>query len=199
MIKKIGKAFLVLIITAIIIYFLFFQKKYPLTIVTHSFTIGDSVDSLNGVIVYNNGAVYSKSYGKHYSKDSVYYYGKKWQCVEYVKRYYFDYLKHKMPNGFGNANAFFDKKLAQGAFNKSRGLYQYINGSNEPPKINDLLIFDGKYGHVAIVSEVKEDEIEIVQQNIFMTPRQTLPLKHSNTNYSIGEKRKPLGWLRLKQ
>lgn len=199
MIKKIGKFFLVLIIISIAVYLIFFQKKYPLTIVTHSLTIGDAVDSLNGVIVYNNGTIYSKSYGKHYSADSTYYYGKKWQCVEFIKRYYYDYLKHKMPNGFGNANDFFDKKLVQGAFNKSRGLYQFINGGNERPKINDLIVFDGKYGHVAIVSKVNENEIEVIQQNIYMTPRQTFVLKKENNSYTIGEKRKPLGWLRLKQ
>ncbi len=199
MIKKIGKVILTLIIILIAVYFLFFQKKYPLTIVTHSLTIGNAVDSLNGVIVYNNGTIYSKSFGKHYNKDSTYYYGKKWQCVEFIKRYYYDYLKHKMPNGFGNANDFFDKKLLQGAFNKSRGLYQFINGGNERPKVNDLLVFDGKYGHVAIVSKVNENEIEVIQQNIYMTPRQTFVLKKENNSYTIGEKRKPLGWLRLKQ
>lgn len=198
MIKKIGIGFLLLFIIVLLSYFLLFQKKYPLSIVTHSFTIGDSLDSFNDITVYNNGGIYSKSYGKHYAKDSSYYYGKKWQCVEFLKRYYYDYLHHKMPNGFGNANDFFNKKLEDNTFNKERGLIQFKNGGNHKPKINDLIVFDGKYGHVAIVSNVNDTEIEVIQQNIYMTPRQTFKLINSNGKYTIGENKKPLGWLRLK-
>jgi len=199
MIKKFIIGLFLFIACAFIIYFLFFSKKYPIQVITHSFAVGDSVDSFHGVVVYNNGGIYSKTYGKHYTADSSYYYGKKWQCVEFIKRYYYDYLHHKMPNGYGHAYSFYNKKLEHGKLNKERGLIQFKNGGNEKPQVNDLIVFDGQYGHVAIVSNVSENEIEVVQQNIYMTPRQTFTLQKRNNCYTVGEKRKPLGWLRLKQ
>lgn len=193
--KKIILLFVAL--TAVLL--LFLLKRYPVQVLKNSLTIGDTLDCFNGVYILNNGADYSKSHGKSYSADSSYYYGKKWQCVEFVKRYYYEFLHHKMPNGFGHAHSFFNKTIEHGKLNKDRGLIQFKNGGNQIPKVNDLLVFDGQYGHVAIVSKVSEDEIEVVQQNIYMTPRQTFVLKKENNCYTVGEKRKPLGWLRLKQ
>ena len=198
MFKKTLKFLSIVLLLLIAIYFLFLQKRYPLSAITHSFVIGDSVDSFNGIIVYNNGIDYPKSHGKHYSKDSAYYYGKKWQCVEYIKRYYFDYFNHKMPNGFGHAKSFFDNKIKDGELNKERGLIQFINGSDTAPRIGDILIFGGKYGHVAIVTNVTVDEVEVIQQNIYMTPREHFKLSFKSEKYTIGENRKPEGWLRMK-
>lgn len=198
MLKKFIKFLSITILLLIAIYFIFLQKRYPLNAITHSFSIGDSVDSFNGVVVYNNGMDYPKSYGKHYSKDSVYYYGKKWQCVEFIKRYYFDYYHHQMPNGFGNAKDFFDNTIKDGELNKARGLIQYRNESSSCPKAGDILIFGGKYGHVAIVTKVTDSEVEVIQQNIYMSPRETFKLIVNNGKYTIGENRKPEGWLRMK-
>ncbi|MCE3279992.1 MAG: Amidase [Bacteroidetes bacterium] len=198
-IKKIFSILFIFVVLIITVYFLFFSKRYPLNILSHSLIIGDSVDSFNGVIVYNNGMDYPKSHGKHYNKDSSFYYGKKWQCVEYIKRYYFDHLHFVMPYGMGNAKDFFDSSVKHGELNKQRGLLQFHNTNKEPPKVNDILIFGGKYGHVAIVASVKEKEIEVIQQNIYMTPRETFPLSFENGKYTIGKKRKPNGWLRLPQ
>lgn len=198
MLKKFLKFLSVAILLLIAVYLIFLQKRYPLNAITHSFSIGDSVDSFNGVVVYNNGMDYPKSYGKHYSKDSVYYYGKKWQCVEFIKRYYYDYYHHQMPNGFGNAKDFFDNTIKDGKLNKARGLIQYRNESSSCPKIGDILIFGGKYGHVAIVTKVTNSEVEVIQQNIYMSPRETFKLIVNNGKYTIGENTKPEGWLRMK-
>ncbi|MEW6469927.1 MAG: CHAP domain-containing protein [Bacteroidota bacterium] len=157
--------------------------------------MGDPVDSFNGITVYNNGLEYDKSHGRHYSADS-FYYGKKWQCVEYIKRYYHDRMEHKFPDGSGHAKEFFDASLPQGGMNERRGLVQYRNGDKEKPQVNDILVFGGKYGHVAIVSRVGEDEIEVVQQNIYLTPRETFALRNENGRFFVGEGREPLGWLR---
>lgn len=198
MLKKILKFIFIIFLLLIAIYFIFLQKRYPIQAITHSFSIGDSVDSYNDVVVYNNGINYPKSYGKHYTKDSSYYYGKKWQCVEYIKRYYYDHFHHKMTNGFGHAKTFFDKDTKDGELNKERGLIQYTNGSSSPPKVNDIVVFGGKYGHVAIVTKVTPTEVEIIQQNIYMTPRETFKLILKDGKYTIGENRKPEGWLRMK-
>lgn len=198
MLKKILKFLSIAILLIVAIYFIFLQKRYPFHAIKHSFVIGDSVDSFNGVVVFNNGIDYPKSHGKHYSKDSSYYFGKKWQCVEFVKRYYYDHFHHKMPNGFGHAKSFFDNKLKDGELNKERGLIQFTNGSLSSPIVGDILVFGGEYGHVAIVTKVTSDEVEIIQQNIYMSPRETFKLIVNNEIYTIGENKKPEGWLRVK-
>lgn len=133
----------------------------------HERKIGDKVDSLNGVYVYYNGSVGHVD-GRNLAPDG-YNLGLKYQCVEFVKRYYYEHYAHKMPDSYGHAKSFFKAGQDDGAVNKERGLHQYANGSKTSPKVGDLLVFDGnvwnEYGHVAIISEVGEEDIEIVQQN----------------------------------
>jgi len=158
--------------------------------------IGDEIDSYKGVAVYNNGKDYVQNYGKNFSEDD-YYYGYKWQCVEFVKRFYYDVKGHKMPDGFGNAKDFFDVSLMDGALNKKRGLLQFTNGGKSKPKSDDLMVFnDTKYGHVAIVTEVGIDFVELIQQNIYEKPRMRLELSMKDGNYFVAGARKPAGWLR---
>lgn len=161
--------------------------------------VGDAVDSLNGVKVYYNGAV-SHTGERHVSADG-YNYGLRWQCVEFVKRYYHDYLDHKMPDTYGHAKDFFDAGLADGKLSKKRNLLQYTNGSKTRPQVNDLLVFDAtafnKYGHVAIISKVSGDEIELIQQNPGPTAnsRATYALEEKNGKWTI-DRNDLLGWLR---
>lgn len=160
--------------------------------------VGTELDSFKGVSVFNNGKNYVESIGKNYSKDG-YYYGYKWQCVEFIKRFYYDAKGHKMPDVYGNAKDFFDSDLKQGKLNKKRGLVQYKNGDNVPPKEDDLIVFnDTKYGHVAIVTEVTNDYVEIIQQNIYGRPRDRYKLTYKDGKYTVGGKgeRSPAGWLR---
>jgi surface antigen len=159
-------------------------------------TIGKAIDSYKNIKVYYNGRDYTKAYGKNYSKDG-YYYGQKWQCVEYVKRFYYQAKAHKMPDVYGNAKDFFDSGLKQGELNKRRGLIQYRNGGNVGPEQDDLIVFtDTKLGHVAIVTEVASDYIEVIQQNVYGRTRERYKLITKDSKYYIGTKRKPAGWLR---
>ncbi len=158
--------------------------------------IGKELEVINGVGVYYNGIFTNKTYGKNFSEEG-YCFGKKWQCVEFVKRYYYKKLNHKMPNVYGHAKDFFDLNVKQGQLNKDRGLIQYYNGKNNKPKINDLIVFnDTKFGHVAIVISVTEKYIEVIQQNSFLKTRKKYKIQNKNGCYTIGTKRKPVGWLR---
>lgn len=106
-----------------------------------------------------------------------------------------------MPDSYGNAKDFFDKNLSDGQHNKSRNLTQYSHPSIQQPKVDDLLIFDGhfanKFGHVAIVSNVSETEIEIIQQNPgpFGKSRETFLLNQVDGKWVLDEDQ-ILGWLR---
>lgn len=166
---------------------------------TKSMQVGDKVDSLNGVYVYYNNSVGNVS-GRNTTADG-YNLGLKYQCVEFVKRYYYEHLDHKMPDSYGHAKDFFVKGVADGKMVKSRNLVQYTNSSSSKPKVKDLLVYDGtiynKYGHVAIVSEVSENRIEIIQQNPGASgpSRETYKLTNKNGKWKV-EKDKVLGWLR---
>ena len=161
--------------------------------------IGQKVDSLNGVYVYYNGSVGNVN-GRRLTKDG-YNLGLKYQCVEFVKRYYYKALKHKMPHSYGHAKDFFLSSVKDGNRNKQRDLVQYTNPSASAPKVNDLVVYSGtvfnSYGHVSIVSKVSDSEIEIIQQNpgAFGKSRATFTLSKTNGKWHIDNKQ-ILGWLR---
>jgi surface antigen len=162
--------------------------------------VGEIVDSLDGVAVYFNGGVGHIS-GRNLTADG-YNLGIKYQCVEFVKRYYFQHFNHRMPETHGNAVDFFDPNIGDGEVNKARSLVQFRNGSRSAPRAGDILVFNrwilNPYGHVAIVVRVDDKEIEIIQQNggPFSSPREKLGLRFEGGYWSIASAR-VLGWLRL--
>jgi surface antigen len=163
------------------------------------YKLGQPLDSLNGVVVYYNGMV-GHTDGRNTAPDG-YNIGMKYQCVEFVKRYYYQRLNHKMPDAYGNAKDFYDAALADSTFNTKRGLMQFSNGSKARPQADDLLIFDGHkgnpYGHVAIVAWVTDSNLCIIQQNPgpFANSRDTFGVTHVNGRWTIQHSR-ALGWLR---
>lgn len=163
------------------------------------YEVGQKLDSLNGVYVYYNGGVNNVT--ERNTTPDGYNLGLKYQCVEFVKRYYYEYLHHEMPDAYGHAKSFFDATLADSTFNDSRGLLQFTNPSQSRPEVSDLLVFSSsffnKYGHVAIVSKVTPTSVEIIQQNPgpFGTSRETYDLKYVDGKWEIKNSRIK-GWLR---
>lgn len=161
--------------------------------------VGQVIDNLNGVKVYYNGKVGHVS-GRNLTADN-YNLGLRYQCVEFVKRYYYEHLNHKMPDNYGHAKDFFDKDVKDGDKNQKRGLIQYTNPGKSRPQPDDLLVFSAtifnRYGHVAIISKASDTEIEIIQQNPgkFEPSRKTIPLVRQSGKWEIANKR-ILGWLR---
>lgn len=183
------------VLTLIVIVF-FTIKKFDLN---PKYDIGQKIDSLNGVIVYYNGGVDHVN-GRTLTKDG-YNIGLKYQCVEFVKRYYYEALNHKMPDSYGHAKDFFDSKTQDGNINKQRNLTQYTNPSTSIPKVNDLVVYSGTFlntfGHVSIISKVTEKEIEIIQQNpgSYGSSRATFKLINEDGKWRITHDQ-ILGWLR---
>ncbi len=163
------------------------------------YKVGQPIDSFNNVIVYYNGMV-GHSGERNVAADG-YNIGMKYQCVEFVKRYYYEKLQHKMPDSYGNAKDFFDRTLPDSGLNAKRNLIQYKNGTNYAPQPEDLLILDGhagnKYGHVAIITHVTDTSIAIIQQNPgpFGKSRDTLKLVQTQNKWCVKPER-VLGWLR---
>ncbi|MBX7050909.1 MAG: CHAP domain-containing protein [Flavobacteriales bacterium] len=161
--------------------------------------VGEVVDEFQGVKVYYNGGV-NHVEERNLSVDG-YNLGLKYQCVEFVKRFYLEHFKHRMRNSYGHAFEFFDRSLKDGDWNSDRALIQYSNGSSTKPVEGDIIIFDryllNRYGHVAIISQVSDGEIEIVQQNPgpFHSSREKFELLDKNNRFTIVHPR-VLGWLR---
>ena len=161
---------------------------------------GDKIDELNGVAVYYNGGVNHTS-GRNLTIDG-YNLGIKYQCVEFIKRYYYQHFHHKMPDTFGHAKSFFNPAINDGELNTARGLIQFHNGSQQAPQPEDIIVFApwafNPYGHVAIISKVDAGQIEIIQQNPgpFGHSRETLALENKEGHWVIQHSR-ALGWLRL--
>lgn len=162
--------------------------------------VGDVIDSLDGVAVYFNGGV-GHTAGRNLAPDG-YNLGLKYQCVEFVKRYYYEHYNHKMPDVWGHAISFFEPDLAHGALNAKRGLLQYHNGGDVRPQKGDLVVYDATrfnpYGHVAIVAEATDDSVTIIQQNPgpLAPSRESYRLEKGDGRFTVNHPR-ILGWLRL--
>lgn len=160
--------------------------------------IGTIIDRFNGEPVYYNGPVFSRVQGRHISPDG-YNFGLKYQCVEFVKRYYYRVLNHKMPNTYGHAKDFFNKSLPDKAYNPKRDLMQYRNVRVFKPAVNDILVYDAyqgnAFGHMAIISKVGDNFIEIIHQNMGKETRKKIKLVYFESYWTIADYN-VLGWLR---
>lgn len=165
----------------------------------NNYKIGQKIDSLNGVYVYYNGTTKNTS-GQSSASDG-YKYGQQYQDVEFVRKYYYEQLKYKMPNSSVKAIDYFDKALKDGDNNEDRGLTQFNNPSDTKPRLDDIIIYNSssssQYGHVAIVSGIMDKTIEIIQQNpgVNISSRAIYSLEQKNGKWKINNHR-ILGWLR---
>ena len=168
-----------------------------------AFEIGETVDSLDGVDVYYNGGV-NNVVERNVSKDG-YNLGLKYQCVEFVKRYYYEHYAHRMTDSYGQAKDFFDVTVTNGALNIKRGLYQFTNGKGEQPRRGDILVLKptifNRFGHVSIVATVdaSQGEVEVIQQNPgpFSGLRETYSLSATQPGAMPRfDNDRVLGWLR---
>ncbi len=179
-----------------IFFVFFFLTACTYSSINESHQIGDKIDSLNGVYVYENGTM-GNVVNRNVTKDG-YNLGLRYQCVEFVKRYYYEHYNHKMPDSYGDAKDFFDRKLKDGKLNVQRNLIQFKNAGIHRPKVGDLVVYDGslfnRFGHVAIISKVSKDKIEVIQQNCGST-RESYDFNSENRQFTI-ENDRILGWLR---
>lgn len=154
--------------------------------------VGEAIDEHKGIQIYYNGEVL-KSHGR--TIIDGYNCGKKYQCVEFIKRYYYLKLKHKMTNVWGHASQYFNDKVKDGAFNRDKGLKQYVNPSISKPQIDDIIIWGGQYGHVALVTKVEKEFLEVVQQNVGTSTRMKIGLIKEDNKYKLNDPA-IVGWLR---
>ncbi len=159
--------------------------------------IGEVIDSYNGVNVYYNGD-HTNVFGRNMTADR-YNLGLKYQCVEFVKRFYLIHYGHRMPNTYGHAKELFDETLPDKKLNRKRDLYQFINGSEYRPLPGDILVFGpnykNPYGHTGIVTVSKGKKMEIIQQNVGENSRELFIVSEINGRFFVVDP-DVKGWLR---
>jgi len=187
----------VLIVSILVLLFISYKGIKKINFNTQ-YEIGERIDSLNNVIVFYNGGV--DNVVQRNTKDG-YNLGLEYQCVEFVKRYYYEHYDHKMPDSYGHAISFYQKGIADGQLNAQRNLLQFANPSKSRPVVGDLLVMNGtlfnRYGHVAIISKVTDRKVEIIQQNPgpYSSSRELFELIKVDGRWFIDSNR-ILGWLR---
>lgn len=161
---------------------------------------GEVIDKLDGVAIFYNGGIHA-AHGRNLTADG-YNIGIRYQCVEFIKRYFMERYGHRMPDSYGHAKDFYDLRIPDGGLNLRRGMLQYANGGVSRPAAGDLVVFRpwlfNRYGHVAIVAAVSDNAVEIVQQNPgpWGRSRVSYPLACKENRWIIKHQR-VLGWLRL--
>lgn len=196
--SKFRIALLVIVLSFVSVVAYMFLKQPGLTVMK-SYKTGDIIDSLNGVYVY-----YDADGGNTLRVDMSdigYVSVLKYPSEEFVMRYYEKTFQHRMPDTSGHPRDFFDKGLPDGTLNRDRGLIQFSNSSSYSPQENDILVYTGnvhnRFGHVAIISAVKDNKVEVVQQNTGKRSRAIYVLTHQDGKYEIRNNR-VLGWLRIR-
>ncbi|ACO46922.1 CHAP domain-containing protein [Deinococcus deserti] len=163
---------------------------------------GVAIGSLNGINAYFNGPDEAQTWGDSYSKDGTIYYGFKWQCVEFVRRYTSmsggKYISHR-----GNASTFYKSSIPDGGHTFD-AFTQYRNtdpktgakiGSIGKPKPGDIIVLStNTYGHVAVIAEVGDEHISIAQQNVLTNFKEEISLKKNGNRWVVGGKAQC--WLR---
>lgn len=156
-------------------------------------TFGTYLGQFNQVASYSNGSATYVSNLNNYV-GSVYT-GMKWQCVEYVRRYFLSAFNSDLASRFtGNANTWYANAA-------SMGLDQYPNSGTTPPMVGDILCSTGPSanGHVAIIKRIIGNKIFTAQQNFANDSSdldKPLTLTVSNGTYTVSGYSGIQGWLR---
>lgn len=172
-----------------------FPVVMPAGALAQALQCGTVIDSYKGVAVrYNNkaGFVGCAGYG-HDPVDGVIY-GLQYQCVEYVRRFY--QAPDKLDPSYQTASRKWQRLNAIDFYSEyaSLGLARFKNRESQvPPQPDDIIVFDrvpdNDYGHVAVVRNVTEDRVEIVEQNFAPGDGGKLLLFQDSVsnNYEVGD------------
>jgi glutathionylspermidine amidase/synthetase len=96
--------------------------------------------------------------------------GYKWQCVEFARRWLYINKGYIFTDVAMAYNIFHLKNFKLISDNTSLDAQSFENGATTKPAVGSLLIWDEggefeKTGHVAIITEVFDDKVRIVEQN----------------------------------
>lgn len=163
---------------------------------------GSYLGQFRAVSVYSNETV--SRYQCYYTSDCKNYVGGvytgvKWQCVEYVRRYYLTVFRTDLAARWtGDAYYWYENATAM-------GLDRHQNGvSQSAPQVGDILASKDTstgVGHVAIVKRVTDNRLYTAQQNFSNDAadldKELILTRNSNGTYTVSGYAGIQGWLRL--
>lgn len=120
-------------------------------------------------------------------------YGLRYQCVEYVKRFYAEALNVDVSDWRADAYYFYDKA-------SEFGLDRFANNGTTAPEPDDIIVFKGgEWGHVAIAREVTRNGVTVIEQNFGVDSVGLLSMSVTNGRYNVSRvgSLQVIGWLRL--
>jgi len=129
-------------------------------LMSKQYKFGDKIGTFDGVAAYSNQKDETNSKASNFYNGK--YTGRKWQCVEFVRRY----LITKRSVTFSDVTSAFEIPKAQ--FTTLNGTP--VQTTNEI-KVGSIIVWPKNYqkmtpdGHVAIVSSVTSSGIYVVEQN----------------------------------
>jgi glutathionylspermidine amidase/synthetase len=127
---------------------------------TKQYKFGDKIGAFDGVAAYSNQKDETNSKSSNFYNGN--YTGRKWQCVEFVRRY----LISKQGVTFSNVTSAFE--IPNAKFTTLNGFP--VQTTNEL-KVGSIIVWPKNYnklspdGHVAIVSSISSSGINVVEQN----------------------------------
>ena len=129
-------------------------------LMTKQYKFGDKIGVFDGVAAYSNQKDETKSKTSNFYNGK--YTGRRWQCVEFVRRY----LISKRGVTFSNVTSAFE--IPKARFTRLNGVP--VQPTNEL-KVGSIIVWPKNYqkmspnGHVAIVSSISSSGINVVEQN----------------------------------
>lgn len=154
----------------------------------------------NNVNAYGND-VYGQPCGDfHHLSDCAAYTGIrhtgiKWDSAEFVNRYFIATYNHS-PMWEGPAGHWYQEA-------RNYGLKRLANCGSVRPEVGDMLVSEGgPAGHAAIIREVTDHSVTVIQQNWFESPadnHHTLTMNSSGHRYCVapfGDSYPIAGWVR---
>ena len=144
--------------------------------------IGSLVDTFCGISAYENGPVPGNVH--HWGA-----FGPEFQCTEFAYRFtcqYFDMCD--LPVQYGDAKTWYTNLSSP----LLKQLTRYDNGGTEPPRPGDIIVWDGYWGHVAIVKSVSDTEVSVIEQNMY-DGSHIYPIDTNGGTYTMPS---VFGWMR---
>lgn len=125
----------------------------------------------------------------------------RWQCVEYIKRFYYEAMGINLYKPIGIARNYWDKYDNTGDYSyiKNSGLEKCNNDFSCRLNLGDILVFStAPYGHVAIEVNENGSQIKIIEQNYRSddNSERYLDIQTQNTKYKILDNT-VIGWLHM--
>ena len=129
---------------------------------------GTILGTNKGTTGYSNGNTHHIS--EEYNEDEDTFYGMKWQCVEYSRRWLIEQYKISFGRVEGAADIWSLEGFVYVRSSENASIEKVENGSTCKPEVGNVLIYERAgseipFGHVAIIVDVSEFGVKLAEQN----------------------------------